>query len=100
MQTIWTQIRPDILSGLIWIQTACHSDGIPERIFRKKDFENISRRQKCMQNYPVGIELTNILSDIYRQEAILGSIGDLGPLVRITIYTLRDSELPISDNMN
>ena len=22
-------------SGLIWIQTVCHSDGIPERIFRK-----------------------------------------------------------------
>ena len=22
-QTVWTQIRPDILSGLIWVQTIC-----------------------------------------------------------------------------
>ena len=22
-QTLWTQIRPDILSGLIWVQTVC-----------------------------------------------------------------------------
>ena len=71
-----------------------------KEFFEKVDFEKITRRQKCMQNYPVGNELTKILSDIYRKEAILGSIGDLGPLVRITIYTLRDSELPISDNMN
>ena len=32
-QTVWTQIRPDKRSGLIWIQTVGHSDGIPERIF-------------------------------------------------------------------
>ena len=24
-QTVWTQIRPDILSGLIWVQTVCKS---------------------------------------------------------------------------
>ena len=30
----------NILSGLIWIQTVCHSDRIPERIFQKKvEFE-------------------------------------------------------------
>ena len=22
-QTVWTQIRPDVLSGLIWVQTVC-----------------------------------------------------------------------------
>ena len=25
------------MSGLIWIQTVCHSDGIPERAFEKPD---------------------------------------------------------------
>ena len=24
-QTVWIQIRPDILSGLIWVQTVCKS---------------------------------------------------------------------------
>ena len=24
-QTVWTQIRPNILSGLIWLQTVCQS---------------------------------------------------------------------------
>ena len=30
LQTVWIQIRPDMLSGLIWIQTVWHSDVIPE----------------------------------------------------------------------
>ena len=30
------QIRPDKMSGLIWIQTVWHSYGIPERFFLKK----------------------------------------------------------------
>ena len=38
LQTVWTQIRPDKMSGLIWMQTVWHSDGIPERIFRKMCF--------------------------------------------------------------
>ena len=25
-QTLWIQIRPDILSNLIWVQTACKGD--------------------------------------------------------------------------
>ena len=33
LQTVWTQIRPNTMSGLIWVQSGCHSDGIPERIF-------------------------------------------------------------------
>ena len=35
LQTVWTQIRPDIMLGLIWIQTVRHFDDIPE-IFLKK----------------------------------------------------------------
>ena len=33
---VWTEIRPNEMSGLIWIQTVWHPDGIPERIFFKK----------------------------------------------------------------
>ena len=40
--------------GLIIIQTVWHSDGTPERNFRKVDFEKSSRCQKNMKNYQVG----------------------------------------------
>ena len=33
LQIFLTQIRPNILSGLIWIQNAWHSDGIYERVY-------------------------------------------------------------------
>ena len=46
LQTVWTQIRPDKMSDLIWIQTVEHSADISERIFLKVDFEKISWRQK------------------------------------------------------
>ena len=36
LQTVWVQIMPLKMSGLIWIQTVCHSDGNPEGIFKKK----------------------------------------------------------------
>ena len=39
-------------SGLTWIQTVSHSDGIPDRNLQKVDYENISRCQESMQNYP------------------------------------------------
>ena len=42
LQTVWTQNRPDKMSGLIWIKTVWHSDGMPERIFLKNDFEKKS----------------------------------------------------------
>ena len=49
------------MSSLIWIQTVCHSDGIPERILGKDVIlKKISRRQKSMQNYPVGKEITEL----------------------------------------
>ena len=46
------------MSDLIWIQTVCHSDGIAERIFRKNLIMKKISRQKSMQNYPVGKEIT------------------------------------------
>ena len=30
LQTVLTKITPEKMSGQIWIQTVCHSDGIPE----------------------------------------------------------------------
>ena len=35
LQTVWAQIGPNIMSGLVWIQSIWHSDGIPKRSFRK-----------------------------------------------------------------
>ena len=46
------QIRPNTLSGLIWIQTVCHSNSVPERIFEKVNFKNICRRQKDDEKLP------------------------------------------------
>ena len=34
--TFANSLDPDKMSGLIWIQTVWHSDGIPERFFSKK----------------------------------------------------------------
>ena len=54
LQTDWTKIRPDKMSGLIWIQSVWHSDGIPERIFRKVYFENNRQRTKKHEKFPRG----------------------------------------------
>ena len=39
---MWTQFRPNKMSGLIWIQTVWHFDGIFKRILGKVDFEKKS----------------------------------------------------------
>ena len=41
------------MSGLIWIQTVWHIDGIAERNFRKVDIEKIFRRQKKHEKLPI-----------------------------------------------
>ena len=38
LQTVWTQIRPDKMLGLTWIQGVWHSDGIPKIFFWKSWF--------------------------------------------------------------
>ena len=44
--------------GLIWIQSIWHSDGIPERIFRKSWFwKQSADDKKSMKNFPGGKEL-------------------------------------------
>ena len=51
---VWTQIRPDKMSDLIWIILF---DTVLV-FFEKVDFEKINRQQKSMKNYPVRKELT------------------------------------------
>ena len=52
MQTVWTQIRPDNILGLIWIQDVWHSDIIPERIFWKSYFWKKSSDDKTNGKLP------------------------------------------------
>ena len=42
------------MSGQIWIQIVWHSDGTPERINKKKDFESSQETTKRTQKYPIG----------------------------------------------
>ena len=52
------------MSGLIWIQTAWHSNGISEKNFWKCWFwKKISRQQKSMKNNPVLKELMSQTQD-------------------------------------
>ena len=45
-KTVWTQISPDEMFGLIWIPAAWHSDGIPERYIFRRCY---CRRQKLVK---------------------------------------------------
>ena len=39
------------MSGVIWIRTVCHSDGIPERIFPKSEFlKKLQTTKKSRKN--------------------------------------------------
>ena len=56
LRRVWTQIRPDRMSGLIWMQYDWHHpDGIPVSNFRKKTttliWKRIDRRQKSMKSF-------------------------------------------------
>ena len=50
--------QTDKMSGLIWVHTVWHPDGIAERFFLKSWFWEIRRQQKNMKRFPVGKELT------------------------------------------
>ena len=50
---------PDKMSGLIWIQTVRHSDGIPEMFDEKVDLENNNKQKTTTGDYKaVGYCLT------------------------------------------
>ena len=48
---------PTKLSGLIWFQSVCHSDGIPESFFEKVDFEKKSADDKKAEKISQGADL-------------------------------------------
>ena len=67
LQTVWTQIRPDILLGLIWIQTVWHCDGFTEGIFRigKYKYKKNQPTTKNMQNYlSCKVDLTGVFTTL------------------------------------
>ena len=61
LQSDWNQIRPNKMSALIWIQSVLHSDGIPERIFRKSWFWKKSVGDKKARKILQGADLMNNL---------------------------------------
>ena len=71
-QFVWIQTRPDNVLGLIWIQTAWHSDGIPEIIFKKVDFEK-NQMTKKHAKLPRGQRLNGYLvkAKLFNQVYIL-----------------------------
>ena len=50
-QTVWIQIRPDIMSGLIWVQTICK--GYQQSTLGGKDL-NLHLGDNCIQNFHLG----------------------------------------------
>ena len=51
LQTVWTQVRPNILLGLIWVLTLWHSVSVPEfrkkKLIKKKDDKNMTNYLAC-----------------------------------------------------
>ena len=45
LQAVWTLIRLDIKSGLVLVQTVCHSDGIPEKLFENVNANSLDPDQ-------------------------------------------------------
>ena len=60
-QTDWTQIRPNKMLGLIWIQSVWHSDCIPERFFRKSRFWKKSADNKKAWKISQGANLLDMI---------------------------------------
>ena len=54
MQTVWTQIRPDKTSDLIWIHLFDTLIVFLKEFFLKSWSKKISRRQKSEKNFPGG----------------------------------------------
>ena len=53
LQKVWTQIRPDRMSVLLWIQNVWHSDSIPELVGKNRFGKRSAEDNKNMENYPV-----------------------------------------------
>ena len=61
-QTVWTQIRPDILSGLIWVQTVCKG-------YQQTTQVGKELKEKLKENIiiwlPISVKLNISKSNIY-----------------------------------
>ena len=49
-QTIWIQIRPDILSGLIWVQNICKGYQQMKLEGEELNMDLVRRKPSCFQN--------------------------------------------------
>ena len=58
MQTVWTQIRPDKMSGLIWIQLNLFDTQMVflKEFFEKDDFEKNQQMTKKREKIQVNIK--------------------------------------------
>ena len=60
-----------IMSGLIWIQVAGQSDGIPERFFWKADFkENLQTTEKYENTQHAKISIMTIIAKQKGEEKV------------------------------
>ena len=62
LQTIWTQIRPEKMSGPIWNQTVWHSDGIPEILLKKNQMTKKQKKIPIRQSKKYQIFLPQVES--------------------------------------
>ena len=70
----------DKMSGLIWIQTVWHSDGMPEFFSKKVDFEKNQQTTKSMEKSPVGKELyIYCIQSIAFQTVFIIEANKMGP---------------------
>ena len=56
MQTVWTQIRPDILFGTLMV--------FLKEFFKKVDFEKIQQTTKKHEKLPSRLRVKNIILDL------------------------------------
>ena len=60
LQTVWTQIKTDRMSVLIWIETVWHSDSVIKRTFWKCLFWKKLVDKKSIKNYHACKELNRL----------------------------------------
>ena len=74
-------IRPYKMSGLIWVQTVCHSGGIPARfIFERLIFFNLQTTKKhrkfpIMQKIMLKIKVHLLRDHLLRDHAVPGYLA-------------------------
>ena len=70
------------MSGLIWIQTVLHSDGIPERFFLKKLIKKYPQTTKKRAKTPSMQRVNNVERETPNQSGLI----NLNIHIVITLY--------------